>query len=70
MNITHDQEPIKQDKSRKIEKRLFFLKNKILYCKVNGLKHYYFQQQLEVETIKWFKQRSEEYKQQEQINKE
>jgi hypothetical protein len=57
---------MKQDKSRKIEKRLFFLKNKILYCKANGLKPYYFQQQLEVETNKWFKQRSEEYKQQEQ----
>jgi len=57
---------MKQDKSKKIEKRLFFLKNKILYCIANGLRPYYFQQQLEVETKKWFKQRSEEYKQQEQ----
>jgi hypothetical protein len=57
---------MKQDKSWKIEKRLFFLKNKILYCKANSLKPYYFQQQLEVETNKWFKQRSEEYKQQDQ----
>jgi hypothetical protein len=55
-----------QDKSWKIEKRLFFLKNKIFYCKANFLKPHYFQQQLEVETNKWFKQRSEEYKQQEQ----
>jgi hypothetical protein len=57
---------MKNDKSRKIEEILFFLKNKILYCKANALKPYYFQQQLEVETNKWFKQRSEEYKQQEQ----
>jgi hypothetical protein len=57
---------MKTDKSSKIEKRLFLLKNKILYCKANGLNPYYFQEQLEVETNKWFKQRSEEYKQQEQ----
>ena len=57
---------MKKDKSKKIEKRLFFLKNKILSCKANFLKPHYFQQQLEVETNKWFKQRKEEYKQQEQ----
>jgi hypothetical protein len=55
-----------KEKTSKIEKRLFFLKNKIMYCKANFLKPHYFQQQLEVETNKWFKQRSEEYKQQEQ----
>jgi hypothetical protein len=57
---------MKTDKTWKIEKRLFFLKNKIMYCKANFLKPHYFQQQLEVETNKWFKQRRKEYKQQAQ----
>jgi len=43
---------MKQDKSRKIKKRLFFLKNKIIYYIANGLRPYYFHQQLEVETNK------------------
>jgi len=54
-----------KEKTSKIEKRLFFLKNKIMYFKANLLKPHYFQQQLEVETKKWLNQRSEEYKQQE-----
>ena len=48
-------------KSIKIEKKMFFLKNKIIYCKANGLKPNYFYNMLEVETNKWFKQRREEY---------
>jgi|APFre7841882793_1041355.scaffolds.fasta_scaffold145342_1 hypothetical protein len=57
---------MKIDNTHKIKKTIVFLKNKILYCQANGLRPYYFQQQLEVETNKWFKQRSEEFKQQEQ----
>ena len=48
-------------KSIKIEKRMSFLTNKIIYCKANGLKPNYFCNMLEVETNKWFKQRREEY---------
>jgi hypothetical protein len=61
-----NQNKMKTDNTQKIKKTIVFLKNKILYCKANGLRPYYFEQQLEIETNKWFKQRSEESKQQEQ----
>ena len=57
---------MKIDNTHKIKKTIVFLKNKILYCKANGLRPYYFEQQLEIETNKWFKQKSEESKQEEQ----
>jgi hypothetical protein len=52
----------------KIEKRMSFLKDKIIYCQANGLKPNYFCNMLEIETNNRFKQRREEYKQEEQHN--
>lgn len=52
-------------KITKLEKRMFFLVDKIICCKSNGMKPHYFCHQLKIGTNKWFKQKREEYKTQE-----